>query len=79
MELTTEEMIEALTKSGNELIASKCFKIKNGTLTINEAKKYAGGFLFAVLNGNYQEAVDRADKENKLCLLIASRKKELTH
>jgi len=77
MKLTTEEMITALATSENENVASKCTQILKGTLTINEAKKYVGGFLLAVLTGNFDEAMARADGHNLLCLKIALNKKEL--
>lgn len=75
--LTTMEMIEALSKSKNETVALKCRNIINGITTIHQERKYAGGFLFAVLNGKFEEAIERADKENELCLKIAFNQKLL--
>ena len=75
--LSTMEMIEALSKSKNENIALKCSKILSGETTIEHERKYAGGFLFAVLSGKFEEAIQRADKDNELCLKIAFNKKLL--
>jgi hypothetical protein len=77
MELTREEMLQALTNSGNTLVAEKCKKIINGTINPKKEIKTCGSFMFAVLSGNYDEAMDRADFDNRLCLEIAVKKKEL--
>lgn len=75
--LTTQEMIEALVKSDNQNVAKTCSEILNGTKTIKEVIKYCGSFLNAVLRGDFEDAIDRADYSNRICLEIASKKKEL--
>lgn len=62
-------MLEKLQFSKNEQIAKKCKLILDEKTTIEEELKYSGGFLTAVLKGNFEEALQRADSENKKCLL----------
>ena len=68
--MTREQMIEALAKSNNEIVADKCKRILNGQLSIEDALKYSGSFLTYVLKGMYKEAIQVADTHNKLALYI---------
>lgn len=67
--MNTQQMLEKLQYSKNEQIAHKCKAILNSETTINNELRYSGGFLTAVLKGNYEEAIQRADFENRKCLL----------
>ena len=67
--MTTNEMLVKLTKSENEIISNKSVKILLGMTTIEEEKKYCGSFFRAVLEGNYEEALRRADGYNRNALL----------
>jgi len=71
MELTTEEMIEGLSKSANELVARKCQRILDKQSTIEDELKYSGSFMTNVLTGNYKMATQSADYENHQALLQA--------
>jgi hypothetical protein len=63
--MTTIEMLERLQHSQNKIVASLAERIIEGKETIKEAQTLSyGGFVNAVLNGNYQEALERADLEN---------------
>jgi hypothetical protein len=62
--MTTQQMIEALALSKNEVVASKCRKILDNETTIEQELKYCGSFMQEVLNGNYNEAIKRADMPN---------------
>lgn len=62
--MTTQEMLLKLTRSNNELIADKARRIIEGVTTSEEELKYCGSFLRAVLNGDYEEALRRADSCN---------------
>lgn len=75
--LTTDEMLHALTESNNDLVSSKARDILQGKKTKQEVMKYCGSFLLAVLKGDFEEALSRADRQNELCLKIALNKKEL--
>ena len=65
-----EQMIEALAKSNNEIVADKCKRILNGELSIEDALEYSGSFMTYVLKGMYKEAIQVADAENKIALYI---------
>ncbi len=75
--LTKEEMLVALTTSGNELIAEKCKKLLAGEIDERKEMKTCGRFLYCVLRGLFPEAMEVADFDNRLALEIALRKKEL--
>ena len=68
--MTREQMIEALAKSNNEIVADKCKRILNGELSIEDALEYSGSFMTYVLKGMYKEAIQVADAENKIALYI---------
>lgn len=68
--MTREQMIEALAKSNNEIVANKCKRILNGELSIEEALESSGSFMTYVLKGMYKEAIQVADAENKIALYI---------
>ena len=63
--MTTYEMLVKLTKSKNELIAKKSEDILLGVKTIEEEMKYCGSFFRAVLEGNYEDALRKADSFNR--------------
>jgi hypothetical protein len=67
--MTNLEMIKKLQFSKSEVTAFKCKQILNGQSTIENELKYSGGFLTAVLKGDFEEALARADFENKKILL----------
>lgn len=75
--LNRDEMILALTESQNTGVAGTCIDIMTGKKNPDDVIQYCGSFLRAVLSNDFQEAIDRADKENRLALMIAVRKKEL--
>jgi hypothetical protein len=58
-------MLVKLTKSKNELIAKKSEDILLGVKTIEEEMKYCGSFFRAVLEGNYEDALRKADSFNR--------------
>jgi hypothetical protein len=66
--MTTYEMLVKLTKSKNELIAKKSEDILLGVKTIEEERKYCGSFFLAVLEGNYEDALRKADSCNRQAL-----------
>lgn len=66
--MTTYEMLVKLTKSKNELIAKKSEDILLGVKTIEEERKYCGSFFLAVLEGNYEDALRKADSFNRQAL-----------
>ena len=68
--MTREQMIEALAKSNNGIVADKCKRILNGELSIEDALEYSGSFMTYVLKGMYKEAIQVADAENKIALYI---------
>lgn len=62
--MTTQQMIEALSKSKNELVARKCQRILNEETTIEEELEYSGSFLTYVLTGDFKNAMRSADYQN---------------
>lgn len=68
--MTREQMIEALAKSNNEIVADKCKRILNGQLSIEDALDTSGSFMTYVLKGMYKEAIQVADAHNKIALYI---------
>lgn len=66
---TTKIMLEALQYSNNELCAEIAKSILRGDVTIEQALKYAGGFMKAVLNGNGHEAIVHGDRDNLIAIL----------
>lgn len=68
--MTRQQMIEALAKSNNEIVADKCKRILNGQLSIEDALDSSGSFMTYVLKGMYKEAIQVADAENKIALYI---------
>lgn len=68
--MTRDQMIEALSKSNNEIVAKRCQQILNGEQTIEDALSMSGGFMTSVLQGDYESAIVRADQQNKIALFI---------
>lgn len=68
--MTTEQMIEALSKSNNQLVSKKCQDILDGKISIQLALRSSGAFMCCVLKGDYKGALERADMENKIALFI---------
>lgn len=66
--MTTNEMLVKLTSSKNEIIAYKSMKILMGVTKAEEEIKYCGSFFRAVLEGDYEAALMRADSENREAL-----------
>lgn len=63
--MTTEQMIQALSKSKNEIIARKCQRILNEETTIEAELKWSGSFLTYVLTGDFKNAIRSADSYNR--------------
>ena len=68
MKNETRSMLVKLTLSKNEQCSMLALKLLANETTIENEYKYAGGFMKAVLNGNYNDAITRADNENKIAL-----------
>ncbi len=66
--MDTQEMLKKISTSSNETCARTARKILNGETTIEEELKYEGSFMTAVLKGDYEEALNRADSENYYAL-----------
>lgn len=66
--MTTQQMIEALSKSKNELVARKCQRILNGETTILTERIYSGSFMTYVLTGDFKNAMRSADYQNREAL-----------
>lgn len=66
--MTTNEMLVKLTGSKNQIIANKSVDILLGIKDIEVEKKYCGSFFKAVLEGDYEEALRRADSDNRQAL-----------
>jgi hypothetical protein len=67
--MTTQQMIEALTKSKNELIARKCQRILDKETTIEAELNWSGSFLTYVLKGDFKNAMQSADYQNREALM----------
>jgi hypothetical protein len=67
-DLTTEEMIQALSKSKNELVALKCQRILNKETTILTERIWSGSFMTYVLTGDFKNAMRSADSHNREAL-----------
>lgn len=68
-ELTTQQMIEALSLSTNEIVAKKCNRILNGETTVEEEIKSCGRFMYQVFTGNYKNAFAQADAHNRVAFV----------
>lgn len=66
--LTTEQMIQALTKSKNENVGRKCQRILNKETTIEAELEYSGSFMTYVLSGDFKNAMRSADSYNRQAL-----------
>lgn len=66
--MTTQQMIEALSKSRNEIVARKCQRILNGDTTIEAELKWSGSFMTYVLMGDFKNAMRSADYQNRQAL-----------
>ena len=67
-DLTTQEMIQALSKSKNEIVARKCQRILNQETTILTERIYSGSFMTYVLTGDFKNAMRSADYQNREAL-----------
>lgn len=65
-------MLAAISESTNKNSSNLALKILTGRTTIQEELKYTGGFMTAVLKGEYETALGRADSENLASLTSAS-------
>lgn len=72
--MTTQQMIEALSKSKNELVARKCQRILNQDTTIEAELKWSGSFMTYVMQGDFKMALQTADLYNRNALLDACNK-----
>ena len=66
--MNTQQMIEALSKSKNEIVARKCQRILNGETTIKAELKWSGSFMTYVLMGDFKNAMRSADYQNREAL-----------
>lgn len=66
--LSTLEMLERLQYSKNINCAAIAKRILAGVSSVEYELKYTGGFMTAVLEGDYQTAISRADYYNKEAL-----------
>lgn len=57
-------MIQALSKSKNEIVARKCQRILNQETTILTERIYSGSFMTYVLTGDFKNAMRSADYQN---------------
>ena len=63
-------MIRAIAHSENTCAAGIAKRLLNGTSTLEQEQcRNHGGFITAVLNGDYNTAIRLADSENKKALL----------
>ena len=65
--ITTNQMLEVLVNSENLLTAMHSAQILQGEMSY-ECSLSLGGFMTAVLNGNYELAIKLADSDNLECL-----------
>lgn len=61
---TTNEMLTRLSQSKNYHVQLLSKDILSGAISKDYALKYAGGFMTAVLKGDYETALQRADGDN---------------
>lgn len=75
--MTTDQMLSLLMFSKNEIVAGKALKIISGEMSIQEELKYCGSFMKAVLTGDYEQALRRADADNYFALTGQSTKESI--
>jgi len=63
--MDTIEMLVALTASNNTSCSSLAWKILKGQSTIQNELKYTGTFMKYVLKGQYSDAIDQSDLDNR--------------
>lgn len=68
--MTTDKMIKLLALHGSEIVRYKCRAILDGKTTIEHERKYCGGFLTAVFDGDFHLALTRADATNYNALIL---------
>lgn len=68
--MTTDEMIEALSRSNNKLVSEICQEIIAGRETIENRKTFCGKFLQFVFEGKHLDAFRIADRHNKAALML---------
>lgn len=68
MNQNTKQMLEALAISGSDNCRHKAQKILAGSTTVEIELTYCGSFMKAVFEGDYLEALRRADSENTTAL-----------
>lgn len=62
--METNEMLKAILDSHNEDCQDIAERILSKSTTIAEERKHTGAFMSAVLDGNFEEAIRRADAIN---------------
>lgn len=70
-------MLQKLVNSGNVIVAKRAQSILSGRTSVDEELKYCGSFLRAVLEGDYQTALNRADHMNYLALTGSSKSSQV--
>lgn len=71
-------MLQKLVNSGNVSVAKRAQSILSGKTDPNEELKYCGSFLRAVLQGDYQTALNRADHMNYFALTGHDKSSQVT-
>lgn len=66
--LTAEQMLHKLARSENEMTRILSNRILAGEVSVKELKK-TGEFMQAVIRGDWDDALRRADMLNKFALL----------
>lgn len=73
--LSRDEMLEALLDSANDNIKRVCRLIINKEIDVNQYERQCGGFMKAVLAGDFLTAMSKADRQNFRCLKFACESK----
>lgn len=68
-----KKLLEAISKSTNKFCAELSKSILSGDVTIEQQKPFAGSFMRAVMEGDADTAIDRADADNTLAIIQNAR------
>ncbi len=64
----TRSMLVKLILSKNEFVSLMALKLLANETTVEHELRFSGGFMTAVLRGDYETALLRADKDNREAL-----------
>ena len=67
--MSTTQMLFAIAAKGSSASKLKAQKILEGKTTVEKEVLFCGSFMKAVLKGEYENAMQCADVENRLALL----------